>query len=154
MLEETTALNNLVKAYDVVIVPADKGNAVVLLDLDDYVQKAKDLIDQPPFQRVKKDPTKCVEDKINRHLWQLHQQGAIDRCLYNRLHASSCPLPRFYGRLKIHKPSKPLRPVISAVGTAMYPTSKYLAQVLKPLDDVREYSVKSSKEFITEISGY
>ena len=57
---ETTALNDLVKTDDVVIVPADKGKAVVLLDLDDYVQKAKDLIDQPPFQRVKKDPTKCV----------------------------------------------------------------------------------------------
>ena len=105
----------------------------------------KDLIEKPPFVQVKRDPTKRVEDKINKHLWKLHQEGAINRRLYNELHASSCPLPRFYRRVKIHKPSQPLRPVISAIGTAMYATSKYLARVLKPLTEANEYAVKNSK---------
>ena len=123
----------------------------MVLNPEDYDEKVKDVIDKPPFQKVKKDPTKTIEEKLNKHLWQLHQQGAIDRDLYNFLHASSCPLPRFYGRVKIHKPSKPVRPVISAVGTVMYPTSKYLAKVFKPLAEANEFSVKNSRNFIQNI---
>ena len=142
---ETQAMRDLERREDIVIAPADKGNAVVVLDAEVYAEKVKDLIEKPPFVQVKRDPTKRVEDKINKHLWKLHQEGAINRRLYNELHASSCPLPRFYGTVKIHKPSQPLRPVISAIGTAMYATSKYLARVLKPLTEANEYAVKNSK---------
>ena len=44
-----------------------------------------------------------------------------------------------------------MRPVISAVETAMYPTSKYLAQVLKPLAEANELSVTDSRNFIQNI---
>ena len=122
-------LKELDQRENIVIAPADKGSIVVVLDADDYDKKVRDLIDHPPFQKVKKDPTKLVEGKLNKYLFKLHQEGTIDRDLYNTLRSSSCPLPRFYGRVKIHKPSKPVRPVISAVGTALYPVSKYLARV-------------------------
>ena len=111
----------------------------------------RDLLDHPPFQKVKKDPTKLVAGKLNKYLWKLHQEGTIDRDLYNTLRSSSCALPRFYGRVKIHKPSKPVRPVISAVGTALYPVSKYLARVLKPLAGETEYTIRNSSDFIRQI---
>ena len=72
--------------------------------------------------------------------------------LYNQLQASECPLHRFYGLAKVHKQDVPLRPVISAVGSAPYATSKNLAQILKPLVGGGEYTVANSKEFVKALA--
>ena len=40
---------------------------MVVLDADDCDKKVRDLIDHPPFQKVKKDPTKLVEGKLNKY---------------------------------------------------------------------------------------
>ena len=111
---------------------ADKGNATVIMDREDYTKKARDIIEYHPFERVKRDPTRKLEREVNKCLWDLHQKGHILRPLYNKLHASCCSLPRFYGRVKVHKPGMPLRPVISTTESAVYALSKYLAGVLEP----------------------
>ena len=91
------------------------------------------IIQRKPFEAVKRCPAKQVETKLNKFLWCLFQERRITEPLYNQLHASECPLPRLYGLVKIHKQDAPLCPVISAIGSGLYPASKYLAQVLKPL---------------------
>lgn len=95
-----------------------------------------------------KCPAKKVEETLNKFLWRLCQERRITKPLYNQLHASDCPLPRFYGLAKIHKPEIPLRPVISAVGSALYAASKYLTRILKPMVGKGEYTVANSKEFV------
>ena len=44
------SLKELDQREDIVIAPADKGSAVVVLDADDYDKKVRDLIDYPSFQ--------------------------------------------------------------------------------------------------------
>ena len=122
--EENRALKCLVKDDDIVILPADKGNATVVMDKADYTAKALTLLENQPFQSVNRDPKKKIEDRLNKYLWKLFQQGRMLKPLYNQLHASACPLPRFYSLAKTHKPGVPLRPVISAVGSALYGVSK------------------------------
>ena len=51
--------------------------------------------------------------------------------------------------VKIHKQDAPLCPVISAIGSGLYPASKYLAQVLKPLVG---NTVAKSKEFVNVLA--
>ena len=133
------------------IVLADKGNATVLMDRDEYVRKALTIIEHKPFEVVKRCPARQIETTLNKFLWRLFQERRITKPLYNRLHASECPLPRFYGMAKIHKPEVPLRPVISAVGSALYAASKYLAQILKPLVGNDGYTVANSKEFVKSL---
>ena len=43
--------------------------------------------------------------------------------------------------------------MISAVGTATYNASKFLAEVIDPLVGNRGYTVKNSKEFIANVAG-
>ena len=43
--------------------------------------------------------------------------------------------------------------MISAVGTATYNASKFLAEVIGPLDGNRGYTVKNSKECIANVAG-
>ena len=54
--------------------------------------------------------------------------------------------------MKIHKETAPLRPVISAVGTAMFATSKYLASTLACVVEKTDHTVKNSKSFIESIN--
>ena len=132
--DQRAALRELKDDYSIVIMPADKGNAAVVMSKVDYTNKALAILERSPFERVKKCPSRKVESATNTYLWSLFQQRRITKLLYNQLHASKSPLPRFYGLAKIHKPEIPLRPVISAVaGSALYAVSKYLAQVLRPL---------------------
>ena len=123
-------LCDLRKRDDIVIATADKGNATTVLDKTEYRRKTLDVIFKKPFEIVQKDPTKKVETALNKYFGKFCRLRVISRPLYVRLHASSSSLPRFYGRVKIHKKAAPLRPIISAVGTAMFATSKYLASIL------------------------
>ena len=59
--EERAALRGLTDRQDIVIVPADKGNATVIMDRDAYVQKALALIECKPFEAVKKCPARQIE---------------------------------------------------------------------------------------------
>ena len=50
---------------DIQILQADKGNATVVLDADDYESKAHDLLDDTTsYQVLKKDPTQATERKL------------------------------------------------------------------------------------------
>ena len=55
--------------------------------------------------------------------------------------------------MKIHKEGAPLRPVISAVGTATYNTSKYLAWIVSPLVGRNGFVVQNSVQFIERTKG-
>ena len=148
---QTKALRGLTNRQDIVIVLADKGNATVLMDRDEYIKKVLAIIEHKPFEAVK-CPARQVERTLNTFLWRLFQNRRLNKPLYNHLHASECPLPRFYGLAKVHKQDVPLRPVISAVGSALYATSKYLAQILKPLVGNGEHTVANSKEFVKALA--
>ena len=56
--EEREALRDLRNDSSIVILEADKGNATVVMDAEDYEKKALDLIEKPPFKKLAKDPTK------------------------------------------------------------------------------------------------
>ena len=40
--------------------------------------------------------------------------------------------PLFYGSVKIHKPDRPPRPILSAIGSATYNLSQYAGNILRP----------------------
>ena len=42
---------------DTIILPAEKGNATVLLDKEEYDRKVRELLDDTSYQPIKKNPT-------------------------------------------------------------------------------------------------
>ena len=97
---EKEALRRLTNRQYIGIVPADKGNATVLMDRDEYIKKVLAIIEHTPFEAVKMCPARQVERTSNTFLWCLFQDRLLNKPLYNQLHASECPLPRFYGLAK------------------------------------------------------
>ena len=60
---------------DEVILPADKGNATVMMERGDYEGKVRELLnDTSTYRRLPKDPTQAQETKISRMLRELHKK--------------------------------------------------------------------------------
>ena len=59
---------------------------------------------------------------------------------------------RLYGLPKVHKENYPLRPILSAIGTANYGVAKFLVPILSPLT-TNEYTLNDSFHFINCLRG-
>ena len=86
-----------------VFLPAHKGRSTVILNLEDYLEKCMDHINNGPYQLLKKDPTTKIKTKTLKQLKVLKDNQFIGNKLYYYLKPTESPAPRFYGQLKINK---------------------------------------------------
>ena len=141
---EREALKNIKDNENIVVVKADKGNTIVIMNKVDYIKKMNDILqDESKFTPLKKDQTKTFERKLNGQLWKLEEP--LGSRLYHSLRSTDGTCPRVYGTIKLHKEGMPLRPITSFIGSPAYNLSKYLSTVLTPLTK-KEHSLKNSTE--------
>ena len=146
------ALMDLSKDEDIIIVPADKGKATVVLSKEEYIQKMRQITDDDSKYRIlRRDPTVKTENRISDALKRLQQQGYIDEKLRDRLTPRYSNPPQLYGLPKIHKDGVPMRPIVSAVGSPCYRLAKELARILTPLTGHNGYTVKNSAAFVERV---
>jgi len=58
---ERAALKTLKDNTNLTILPADKGNAMMVLNTSDYKQKISSLLEDPVYRKLAKDPTDAIE---------------------------------------------------------------------------------------------
>ena len=146
------ALNNLTQDDSIMILPADKGRASVVLDTNTYHEKMKTLIKAGPYQLPNKDPTDRPGRKLTEKLLNLKRSGNLSETIYNKIRPKHKQPPRIYGQPKIHKPNVPLRPIVSCINTFAYDLSAHLADILSPLTGKSEYAVTNSAHFVNTIN--
>ena len=149
--EEFRAIKELKQDKERIILTADKGVALVVLNKQDYVEKAEHLLNQKTYKKIKEDPTSRQKAKLIRILKKTKAEGGISEEKYKRMYPTGAGCPKFYGLPKIHKQDIPLRPIVSSTGTVSYNTSKELANILKPLVGWTPYHLKNTKDFIEQI---
>ena len=135
------------------VLTADKGVALVIINTEDYTKKAEDLLKQQTYRAMASDPTMRLKNKLITLLKSIKAKGDIKE-LYKRLHPTGAGSPKFYGLPKKHKMGMPLRPIVSNIGTVTYETSKELARILKPLVGKSPHHVKNTQDFIQQIKGF
>nr|VZI41480.1 unnamed protein product [Spirometra erinaceieuropaei] len=149
---ERGALRELKADKDLVIVPADKGRATVVLDKPDYLQKAKGLLEDRQFYvPCATNPLKALIREINATLLALENSGAITPTDRRMASPQDTALARFYGLPKVHKDGAPLRPIVSLKGTPTYGLAKWLFRRLKFLTAESDTTVSSSAQFLEEL---
>ena len=52
---------------DRIILTADKGVAMVVLDRKEYIEKAENLLGQPAYRTIDRDPTNKLKAKLKTH---------------------------------------------------------------------------------------
>nr|VZI11412.1 unnamed protein product [Spirometra erinaceieuropaei] len=151
---ERDALRELKADKDLVIVPADKGRSTVVLDRTDYLQKAKDLLEDRQFYvPCATNPVKALTREINATLLALENSGAITPTDRRMARPQDTALARFYGLPKVHKDGAPLRPIVSLNCTPTYGLAKWLFRRLKLLTAESDTTVSSSAEFLEKLEG-
>ena len=133
-----------------VILKADKGNATVVMNTEDYEKKVNSLLsDECTYEKLptRPNPVNQITTRINQYVWNLYRNEKINKKCYYYLRCSNAITPRFYGLPKIHKSSVPLRPIVSFVNSPTYNLSKFLSRVLSSLLK-NNYSVRNSREFV------
>ena len=149
--EEQQAIRKLKKDENRMVLTADKGVSLLVVDKEDYIKKAKHLLHQSNYKKINSDPTNKHKNKLIGLLKTIKTQGGMNDNLYKRLYPTGANAPKFYGLPKVHKDDTPLRPIVSSVGSVSYETAKELSRILKPLVGKTEHHVKNAKDFIDSI---
>ncbi|XP_078682439.1 uncharacterized protein LOC144916914 [Branchiostoma floridae x Branchiostoma belcheri] len=151
--EEREAVKSLKENKDIVIVPADKGKAVVVMDKTDYVEKCEKLLEDKDTYKVigPVNPTKKLKGRLQRKLREIKKAGHLDPKVYDKVYPTSDATPRFYATPKIHKNPLKMRPIVSGINSITYHLARHLADLLKPLVGQSEEHIKNSLDLVTKI---
>ena len=149
--DEYQALKEMKKDNTRMVLTADKGVSMVVVDREDYTTKSEELPHQQNYKILQTDPTNKYKNKLISLLKSIKAEGGMDDNTYRRLYPTGAVPPKYYGLPKVHKPGIPLRPIISSIGFVTHSTAKELARILKPLVGNSSHHVKNNMDFIQSI---
>ena len=131
--EERMGLAQLIKDKDRVILTVDKRVAMVVMDKEEYVSKAQELLAQPAYRSIPCDPTNKIKAQLITKLREIKRENNLDEGMCKAVYSTGCIPPKFYVLPKIHETGNPLRAIVSSRGSVTYGVAKGLSKVLKPL---------------------
>lgn len=160
-VSERTALNNLRKNNDIIIKPADKGGATVVMNKLSYLNEAyRQLNNTKYYLKLDRPIYKSNISKINNILHSMQNNGIINRKQFNYLQAKESDRARtFYLLPKIHKDKNKWpqldmpegRPIVSDVGSESYRVSKFIDTIIRPISMTHDAYIKDSYDFVSKI---
>ncbi|GAA6102481.1 uncharacterized protein LOC114849825, partial [Tachysurus ichikawai] len=159
---ERRALIQLKSNRNVVIKPADKGSAVVIMDRAAYVREAHRQLHQPQYyQKLNQLLSDTTGPEVRKILTKLKEEGFINRRQLLYLIGPDSPRQRrFYLLPKIHKDPQtwsvpfqmpPGRPIVSDCGSDTYATAEYIEYFLNPLSTRHPSYVRDTYDFLDRI---
>ena len=151
---ERIALKQLRKDKDRIILTADKGVAMVVLDREDYNYKARDSLNTPAYKEIPKDPTNKIKAQLITKLRRIKKDRKLDEGMHKTMYPTGCVLPKFYGLPQIHKTGTPLRPIVSSRSSVTYGVAKVLSKVIKPLVSKSLHHIQSMGDFVTNAKRF
>ena len=160
---QTAALHQLRNNKNIIIKPADKGGAVVVMDVEKYrAEGLRQLTNPKYYQEIAAPLGQETAKDINAVIMQLYNKGIIDHKQYTYLRAEPAATPRpFYLLPKIHKartkwphPQQPEgRPIVSDCGSETYKICEFIDYFLQPLATLHPSYVKDTYDFLSKIRG-
>ena len=152
--EEVQALAELKRDSSKVILTADKGVSLVIMDKPDYKTKAQELLnDKKTYKEINTDPTNKLKTKFISLLRKIKVEGGIEEQLYKKMYPTGAVAPKFYGLPKIHNRDIPLRPTVSSRDSINYEVAKELSRILRPLVGKSPHHIKKTSDFVQQVRG-
>lgn len=158
---ERQAIGNLNKNTNIIIKPADKGGAIVILDKELYKKEAlRQLNNTMYYKPIERSLTPDTVKMINEILAEMKESSFISQKQFSFLKAEIPASPRpFYLLPKVHKertkwpnPKMPEgRPIVSDCGSETYNIGQFIDYFLKPFATNHASYVKDSFEFVSKI---
>lgn len=147
--EEIVALKKLRNDNNIKILPADKGNATVIMDTEQYEEKLKQTLAGGSYSKLAKDPTPTIERCIYKVLFKY--KDSLDDRMRSKLTPHYSKPPHFYGLPKVHKPNVPLRPIVSSRDSPCHALARFLLKIISPLQGNTASFVKNTSQLMEKI---
>lgn len=158
---EIQALKKIRNYRDIIIKPADKGSATVILDRTNYINEGyRQLNDERYYKKIDTPIFPETKLKINELLVELYKKNYISDKQFSYLKSPEDPRPRqFYMLPKIHKSIEkwpvsnmpPGRPIISDCSSESYAIAEYIDHFLQPLAKKHESYLKDTSDFLNKL---
>ena len=126
--------------------------AMVVIDNEDSIDEAKELLGQQAYKKLDKDPNNRVKTNLITKLRTIKKETKLDEGTYKIMYPTGCVPPKFYGLPKIHKTGTILRPIVSSRGSVTYGVAKVLSKTktLKPLVGKSPHHIQSTSNFVNK----
>ncbi|XP_069981734.1 uncharacterized protein [Penaeus vannamei] len=152
--DDLLLLNDLSKNKDIIVTKPNKGQSVVILNKNEYIDEMESILGyETKFIKIVDYCTSLIikrEDQLNNMLRKLKESQLTVKVTYSRLFTSGSKLGILYGLTKVHKTGFPLRPILSAIGTLNYDISKYFVPILKTLI-INKFTIHDTFSFMKTI---
>ena len=149
------ALKRLNNYKDIRLMKADKGNAIVVMNTNEYALKMERLLSDRNVYQVLETPCdiKKWQTNFNNSLKNIVFQ--VDKEVYQNCLSPKLPsVPYIYGLPKIHKANCPLRPIVSSMKAPNKNLSLYLAKVLgSQVGIVSDAHIKKTSDFLESLKN-
>lgn len=150
-LRTVRSLQQKIDNNDLIVTKADKGNSIVILNKDEYINKVQDIIHSDDFIPLRSDPTTRYNTEVKNNI--NHCKFLFPNDYSSRLITPMNPqAPVLYGLPKIHKDNVPVRPVVSYIGCPAYELAKKLNDIIKEKSSFYpKYSIQNTADLIAKI---
>jgi hypothetical protein len=146
--EERDAMRELRKNNDITILPAEKGQATVIIPRTEYEDKVTTILNgTSTYKQLPGDPTKKHKKKLGEYiLHQVKNKGYISDQGYHRVRPTTDIAPRIVANLKTHKEGNPLRPIVAGRTSITAGISKKLTRVILPILGKTPFHITDSED--------
>ena len=152
--QELEALENLKSLDDIIVTKADKGGAVVVQDVSNYIKEAnRQLQDRSFYEKLDHNPTGEHAALVCNAIDGLKQRELLDHQTAERLKPVDPKTPKLYLLPKIHKDKNPGRPVVSSVGCHTETISSFCDYHLQPFNKELPSYVQDTTSFVNKIES-
>ncbi|CAJ0943123.1 unnamed protein product [Ranitomeya imitator] len=151
---EKQALTSLKDNNHIVIKPADKGGATVVMNKNQYIAEIKrQLADTTTYRKIQADPVYNIRRKIATILTKHTQLQTIDAKTKTFLTNDHPVTPVLYILPKIHKNllNPPGRPIVASTDSILNPISIYLEKLLTPYTHQTKSFILDTSDFLKRI---
>ena len=150
---EVLALKSLRNNKRLIIIRADKGGAICVLDKDDYMSKINEMLsDVKVYSRIHLDDTAETKRLCDESINKLYHSRTLTYKQHRFLTNFIPKCPRFYGLPKIHKEGCPLRPIVSQINGPTRGINQLLDTYLTVAEKNIPYILQDTTAFLNVLS--
>ena len=92
-IAQNLALRELKRDRDCIVLTADKGVAMVIMDRQDYINKTNSLLNQNTYRSIPRNPTYSIKNKLISILKRVKNQTGLDSNTYKSMYPTGCVPP-------------------------------------------------------------
>ena len=149
--EEYRLLREMKSNDKLIVVPADKGGKVVVMNREEYVSKVEEKLNDPSLYQIIKDPTRTLKRNISELAMRLFKENKISELQkYDMCSIDNLAYAR--GQPKIHKDGTPMRIITCTRATITSSISRYTFNLIRQLRETVTNCVLNTGELLAELA--